>query len=53
MTAHVFEDEREACLEAGMDDFLSKPISVSAMRSAIDRWAGPPAAGPVEEHLES
>jgi CheY-like chemotaxis protein len=41
LTANAFEDDRRACLEAGMDDFLVKPLSLEALRGAIARWTGP------------
>jgi CheY-like chemotaxis protein len=40
LTADAFEDSRRACLEAGMDDFLSKPLDPTALRSALVRWIG-------------
>ncbi|KPA20745.1 Autoinducer 2 sensor kinase/phosphatase LuxQ [Shimia sp. SK013] len=35
LTAHAFDDERQACLQAGMDDFLTKPIRKSEFLSWI------------------
>jgi CheY-like chemotaxis protein len=40
LTANAFEDDRRACLEAGMDDFLVKPLSPEALRRALVRWTG-------------
>ncbi|HEY1426756.1 MAG TPA: response regulator [Caulobacteraceae bacterium] len=40
LTANAFEDDRRACLEAGMDDFLVKPLSLEALRGALARWTG-------------
>jgi CheY-like chemotaxis protein/anti-sigma regulatory factor (Ser/Thr protein kinase) len=40
LTANAFEDDRRACLEAGMDDFLVKPLSPEALRTALARWTG-------------
>jgi CheY-like chemotaxis protein len=41
LTANAFEDDRRACIAAGMDDFLVKPLSPEALRVALARWTGP------------
>jgi CheY-like chemotaxis protein/HPt (histidine-containing phosphotransfer) domain-containing protein len=38
MTAHAMKDDREKCLSAGMNDFITKPISPAAVADALDRW---------------
>ena len=38
LTAHQDEDSRAACLKAGMDDFLSKPLERIALRRALWHW---------------
>ncbi len=48
MTASVFSEERRLCLEAGMNDQVSKPIDVPQLFATLRRWVGtmPVAAEP-------
>lgn len=46
LTADTFADDRKACIAAGMDDFLSKPLDPAALRAALARWAGTAQAAP-------
>jgi len=38
LTARAMEGDREQCLAAGMDDYLSKPFSIEDMKAVLDRW---------------
>ncbi len=41
LTAHAMLSDRDRCLKAGMNDYLSKPVSAGALLDAIAKWLGP------------
>jgi PAS domain S-box-containing protein len=38
LTANALLDEAERCLEAGMDDYLAKPVTLAVMGETLNRW---------------
>ena len=40
MTAHAMKGDRQRCLDAGMDDYVSKPIDPGALAQVLETWLG-------------
>jgi len=38
ITANAMQEDREKCLAAGMNDFISKPFKVEQIQTAIEKW---------------
>jgi PAS domain S-box-containing protein len=47
MTAHALQIDRERCLKAGMNDYITKPVNPQALAQALERWL--PAGLPMAE----
>jgi PAS domain S-box-containing protein len=43
LTADVFDETRKRSMAVGMDDFMVKPVSISALKSVLDKWLIAPA----------
>jgi two-component system sensor histidine kinase/response regulator len=53
MTANALEADRNACIAAGMDDYISKPVDIEHLHTVLNRWMAVPqsAAQPVPQSV--
>ena len=49
LTANAIDGDRQRCLDAGMDDYLSKPLTLEALLTVLEHWL--PAAAGAKPHL--
>ena len=50
LTANAMEGEAQRCLSAGMDDYLSKPVTMASLDACLQRWLPPRAAEPKDSN---
>jgi two-component system sensor histidine kinase/response regulator len=53
MTANAMAADRDLCLQAGMDEVLTKPVEPDRLIEAVQRWARPAAALPRPSGVEA
>ena len=56
MTANIYKEDREACKNAGMDDFIEKPVNPNALFSVLSKWLPEQAmevVSPIADHRVS
>jgi two-component system sensor histidine kinase/response regulator len=52
LTAHAIEGDSKRCLDAGMDDYLSKPLNADKLMATVQRWALQPVRVQIPRDLE-
>jgi CheY-like chemotaxis protein len=58
MTGNAMKGDDENCLEAGMDDYITKPVDATMLKQKIDHWIGrrhpvsKPATGQIRPHYD-
>ncbi len=53
ITANAMQGDRDECLQAGMNDYIAKPIRLEALDQALQTYATSPKASPNRDHLPS
>jgi CheY-like chemotaxis protein len=48
LTADALAGDRERCIESGMDDYMTKPVSSAMLAAAVERWTGRKAPSPTQ-----
>ncbi|MBM5571239.1 MULTISPECIES: PAS domain S-box protein [Deefgea] len=46
MTANAFKEDRQACIDSGMNDFITKPVDPNLLLQVLTRWLPEPSTAP-------
>lgn len=46
ITAHAMLGDREQCMQAGMDDYLTKPLDLAQLRATLEKWSARESTAP-------
>jgi len=52
MTAHAMDEDKKRCIDAGMNDYVGKPIDIEQLYAAIARWVKPRSKKSQDENIE-
>jgi two-component system, sensor histidine kinase and response regulator len=51
LTGHAMKEDRDRCIEAGMDDYVTKPFTIEQLRGILKRWLPQASSAPKEEQV--